>query len=63
LAKLGTKSLNMNIKASLLDRVDEYRFRRMFPSRSEAIEFLLDVALKINPDRSDQKSVVPEEEL
>ena len=57
LAKIGTKPLNMNIDAVLLDRVDKYRFKRMFPSRSEAIEFLLDVALRINPERSkDQKS-------
>ena len=53
----------MNIHAVLLDRVDKYRFKRMFPTRSEAIEFLLDVALKINPERSkDQKSTVPKGE-
>jgi hypothetical protein len=57
LAKLGTKPLSMNISAALLDRVDKYRFKRMFPTRSEAIEFLLDVALKLNPKRSiNQKS-------
>jgi metal-responsive CopG/Arc/MetJ family transcriptional regulator len=45
------KALNMNISEALLERVDKYRFKRMFASRSEAIEFLLDHALKANPDR------------
>ncbi len=47
----ATKPLNMNISADLLERVDKYRFKRMFQSRSEAIEFLLEAALKLNPDR------------
>ena len=41
----------MNISEALLERVDKYRFKRMFASRSEAIEFLLDHALKANPER------------
>jgi metal-responsive CopG/Arc/MetJ family transcriptional regulator len=45
------KALNMNISEALLERVDRYRFKRMFASRSEAIEFLLDHALKANPER------------
>jgi metal-responsive CopG/Arc/MetJ family transcriptional regulator len=63
LAKTGTKPLSMNINGVLLDRVDKYRFKRMFRTRSEAIEFLLDFALKINPERSkDQKPTVPKGE-
>jgi metal-responsive CopG/Arc/MetJ family transcriptional regulator len=46
-----TKVLNMNIDKDLLDRIEKYRFRRMFKSRSEAIEFLLDYALRANPSR------------
>jgi len=47
----------MNINVALLARVDKYRFKRMFRTRSEAIEFLLEVALKLNPDKpNDQKS-------
>lgn len=49
MAKIGTKPLNMNIGADLLDRIDKYRFKRMFASRTEAIEFLLEAALKLNP--------------
>jgi metal-responsive CopG/Arc/MetJ family transcriptional regulator len=45
------KALNMNISEALLDRVDKYRFKQMFASRSEAIEFLLDAALKVDPQR------------
>ena len=47
----GTKPLHMNIDADLLERIDKYRFRRMFVARSEAIEFLLEAALKLNPER------------
>ena len=47
----GTKVLNMNIDKGLLERVERYRFRQMFPTQSEAIEFLLQHALKANPAR------------
>ena len=57
LVKAGTKSLNMNIRAGLLDRIDKFRFKRMFSTRSQAIEFLLEVALKLNPKKpKDRKS-------
>jgi len=52
MAKRETKPLNMNIDATLLDRVEKFRFKQMFASRSEAIEFLLDAALKSNPKRA-----------
>jgi metal-responsive CopG/Arc/MetJ family transcriptional regulator len=51
MAERETKPLNMNIDKALLDRVEKYRFKQMFASRSEAIEFLLDAALKVNPQR------------
>ncbi len=47
----------MNINAALLDRVDRFRFKRMFSTRSEAVEFLLDTALKINPERPKNQKV------
>lgn len=47
----GKKALNMNIDAELLARVEKYRFKRMFRTRTEAIEFLLEAALKLNPER------------
>jgi metal-responsive CopG/Arc/MetJ family transcriptional regulator len=47
----GKTALNMNIDPDLLARIDKYRFKRMFASRSEAIEFLLEAALKLNPER------------
>lgn len=52
----GKTALNLNIDPNLLGRVDKYRFKRMFASRTEAIEFLLDAALKINPERPEQKT-------
>ena len=51
----GKKALNLNINPDLLSRVDRYRFKRMFATRTEAIEFLLDAALKLNPDRAPAK--------
>lgn len=44
-----TKPLNMNINIDLLERIDRYRFKRMFPTRTEAIEALLEAGLKANP--------------
>jgi metal-responsive CopG/Arc/MetJ family transcriptional regulator len=52
MAKRDAKPLNMNIDADLLERIEKYRFKRMFASRSEAIEFLLEAGLKLNPERS-----------
>jgi hypothetical protein len=54
--KSATKPLHMNINADLLERVEKYRFKRMFATRSEAIEFLLEAALKLNPDRPKKDS-------
>ena len=47
----GKTPLNMNIDPELLAKIEKYRFKRMFATRSEAIEFLLEAALKLNPDR------------
>jgi metal-responsive CopG/Arc/MetJ family transcriptional regulator len=52
MAAKGKIQLNMNIAQDLLERIDRYRFKRMFPTRTEAIEFLLDAALKLNPERT-----------
>jgi len=41
----------MNIDPERLAKVDKYRFRRICATRSEAIEFLLEAALKLNPER------------
>ena len=41
----------MNIDKVLLERIDKYRFKRMFASRSEAIEVLLETGLKANPEK------------
>jgi metal-responsive CopG/Arc/MetJ family transcriptional regulator len=51
----GKTPLNMNIDPGLLSRIDKYRFKRMFATRSEAIEFLLNEALKLNPGRPTAK--------
>jgi metal-responsive CopG/Arc/MetJ family transcriptional regulator len=52
----GKVQLNMNIDPELLTRIDKYRFKRMFAARSEAIEFLLEYALKANPERPESAS-------
>ncbi len=43
--------LNLALQGKLLERIDEYRFKRKFNTRSEAIRYLLEYALKQNPDR------------
>jgi hypothetical protein len=47
----GKVPLNINLDPALLERIDKYRFKRMFPTRTEAIEFLLEAGLKLNPER------------
>jgi metal-responsive CopG/Arc/MetJ family transcriptional regulator len=47
----GKTPLNMNIDPELLVKIDKYRHRRMFATRSEAIFFLLEYALKANPEK------------
>lgn len=46
----GKTPLFMNIDPDLLARIERFRFKRMFATRSEAIEFLLNTALKANPN-------------
>ena len=45
----GKIALNLNIDPELIARVDAFRFRRMFPTRTQAIEALLNAGLKVNP--------------
>jgi len=39
------------LPAELLERIDNYRFDRHFPTRAEAIRHLINYALKQNPGR------------
>ncbi len=41
--------LNFVIDPALLKRIDDFRFKQRFPTRAEAIKWLLDFALKQNP--------------
>lgn len=45
--------LNFNIDPARLARLDDYRFRRRFPTRTEALLHLLDFALDADPPRPD----------
>ena len=51
MGKKEFKLLSVKLERKLATRLDRYRFRRMFPTRTEALEFLLDFALKQNPAR------------
>lgn len=51
----GKSVLYMNIDESLLERIKTFRFQERFESQSEAIEFLLEYALKQKPKREDLK--------
>jgi hypothetical protein len=54
------KILNMNIAAELFERIERYGHRRMFTTRSESMEFLLQAALKLNPQRQKTGAVKAE---
>ena len=43
--------LTLIMPGELVKRIDNYRFDRHFNTRSEAIRFLLDYAVKQNPER------------
>jgi hypothetical protein len=47
----GTKALNINLNTELWEHIDKWRFREMFATRTEAIAWLLEWALKQNPKR------------
>jgi metal-responsive CopG/Arc/MetJ family transcriptional regulator len=51
MAAKGKTPININMNPDLLARIDRYRFKRMFPTRTEAIEALLEAGLKTNPDK------------
>ena len=51
MAAKGKTGINLNLSDELLARIERYRHRRMFATRTEAIEFLLEAALKLNPER------------
>jgi len=41
--------LNFVIEPALLKRIDDYRFKNRFATRSEAVKWLIDFALRQNP--------------
>ncbi len=63
MAKAGAKVLNLNVNEELLERIEKYRHKRMFSSRTEAIEILLYAGLKANPENPAlKKPAVPKGE-
>ncbi len=49
----GKRLLSLNIDPALLAKIDKYRHRQYFATRTEAIEFLLVYALAANPKKDD----------
>jgi metal-responsive CopG/Arc/MetJ family transcriptional regulator len=47
--------VNVLFDVKLLSRVEDFRFKHRFPSRTEAIRWLLDHALKQKPVPPEQK--------
>jgi len=45
------KNLNLKIDTQTLDDIDNFRFKNRFPSRTEAIRWLIEFALKQKPKR------------
>lgn len=53
----GKIPINMNISPELLARIDKFRFKREFATRTETIEFMAEFTLKLNPEKpSKEKS-------
>jgi metal-responsive CopG/Arc/MetJ family transcriptional regulator len=52
----GKTPLNLNVDPDLLARIDTYRHKQMFATRTEAIEALLEAGLKANPKRQSPKA-------
>ncbi len=46
--------IHMVIPKDLLERIDDYRFENRFESRSEAMRFLMDWALKSNTNNNEK---------
>jgi len=51
MAKHNTKAILINLDPELLDKIETYRHKRMFPTRAEAIYTLLLAGLRANPER------------
>ena len=56
MAAKGKTAINLNLDPELLARIDKYRFKRMFATRTEAMEALLDAGLKANPEKPAPRS-------
>jgi len=50
MAEKDKQFLSIEVERELLDRIDSYRFARKFYTRAEAVRYLLDYALKKDPD-------------
>ncbi len=48
--KHDTKVISLTLSTELLNRVEDYRFKHRFPTRLEAIRFLLDYGVRHDPD-------------
>lgn len=48
--------LNIKLDKRIWDKIERFRYRRMFPTRTQTIEFLLDYALKANPQREPERA-------
>jgi len=49
--KKGSRPVNLNLRIDIMERVEKFRFKQMFETKTEAIEFLLEHALNANLKR------------
>ena len=50
--------LHFVIDPGLLKRIDDFRFRRRFPTRSQAIITLIEAGLKVSPEKASKPATV-----
>jgi len=51
----GKVAISLNLDPDLLARIDKYRFKRMFASRTDAIWTLPEAGVKVNPENPAKK--------
>lgn len=52
---MASRLLNFVVSPELLERIDNFRFEWRFPTRAAAIKWLLDWALRQNPEPYKEK--------
>jgi hypothetical protein len=56
MAAKGRVPVNLNFDPTLLERIDKFRHKQMYATRSEAVFALIEAGLKVNPEKPKKKA-------